>query len=96
LSLQVVEGGCNEKSQDSVGDYCRPDLAGAPMSLVLGGMHLYKNKKEDIDRIITQLLEMGVQQIGACHCSGDTAIAAVCETFGDNFVEVAVGTRVEV
>ncbi len=72
------------------------DLAGAPMSLVLGGFHLYKDKKEDIDRVITQLFELEVQRIGACHCTGDDAIAAIREAFGENFVDVAVGTRIEV
>jgi len=72
------------------------DLTGAPMALVLGGLHLFRKKKEAIDRVIADLLELGVQRIGASHCTGDVAIAAIREAFGDDFVEIGVGTRIEI
>jgi len=72
------------------------DLTGAPMALVLGGFHLFRKKKEAIDRVIADLLELGVQRIGASHCTGDVAIAAIREAFGDDFVEIGVGTRIEI
>ena len=72
------------------------DLAGAPMALVLGGFHLFRKKKEGIDRVIADLLELGVQRIGAGHCTGDVGIAAIREAFGDDFVEIGVGTRIEI
>ena len=69
------------------------DLAGSPMDLVLGGFHLFREKKEAIDCVIANLRELGVRRIGACHCTGDAAIAAIREAFGDDFVKVQVGTR---
>ena len=72
------------------------ELAGAPMALVLGGFHLFREKKEAIDCVIADLLELGVRRIGASHCTGDVAIAAIREAFGDNFVEIGVGTRIEI
>lgn len=71
-------------------------LAGAPMALVLGGFHLFRKKKEAIDCVIADLLELGVRRVGASHCTGDTAIAAIRDAFGDNFVEIGVGTRIEI
>ncbi|MCK5245962.1 MBL fold metallo-hydrolase, partial [Candidatus Bipolaricaulota bacterium] len=72
------------------------ELAGAPMSLVLGGFHLFRHKNDDIERVITQLTDLGVQRIGACHCTGEDAIAAIREAWGEGFLEISVGTRVEV
>ena len=72
------------------------DLASAPMSLVLGGFHLFREKKETVDCVIADLLKLGVRRVGASHCTGDAAIAAIREAFGDNFVEISVGTRIEI
>lgn len=72
------------------------DLVGAPMSLVLGGFHLFPEKKQTIDCVAANLLELGVQRVGACHCTGDKGIAAIREAFGDRFVDIGVGTRLEI
>lgn len=72
------------------------DLAGTPMALVLGGFHLFREKKEAVDCVIADLLELGIRRVGASHCTGDVAIAAIREAFGDNFVEIGVGTRIEI
>lgn len=72
------------------------DLAGAAMALVLGGFHLFREKKETIDCVVADLLKLGVRRVGASHCTGDVAIAAISEAFGDNFVEIDVGTRIEI
>lgn len=72
------------------------DLAGAAMALVLGGFHLFREKMETIDCVVADLLKLGVRRVGASHCTGDVAIAAISEAFGDNFVEIDVGTRIEI
>jgi len=71
------------------------DIAGAPMSLVLGGFHLFNRKADEIARVITQLTNLGVRKMGPCHCSGDEAITAVREAWGEDFLEVSVGTRID-
>jgi len=71
------------------------DLAGAPMSLVLGGFHLFNRKADEIERVIAQLTNLGVRKMGPCHCSGDEAITAVREAWGEDFLEVSVGTRID-
>lgn len=69
-------------------------LAGAPMELVLGGFHLFREKKEAIDYVIADLRELGVQRVGASHCTGDAAIAAIQKAYGDDFVKIQVGARI--
>lgn len=72
------------------------ELAGAPMALVLGGFHLFNKKKEEIDRVIADLRELGVRRVGAGHCTGDAAVAAFREAYGDDFVGIQVGTQMVV
>lgn len=72
------------------------DLAGAPMSLVLGGFHLFRETKRDIDLVVAELLHLGVRGIGACHCTGDAGIDALRAAFGERFVELAAGTRLQI
>ncbi|MCK5827028.1 MBL fold metallo-hydrolase [Candidatus Bipolaricaulota bacterium] len=72
------------------------DLAGAPMALVLGGFHLFKRKADEIERVITQLTDLGVRKMGACHCTGEGAIAALREAWGEDFVGISVGSRIEI
>ena len=72
------------------------DLAGVPMALVLGGFHLFREKKEAIDCVIADLLELSIGRIGPCHCTGGAAIATIREVFGDDYIEMGVGTRIEI
>ena len=72
------------------------ELAGEPMELILGGFHLFRENAAAIDRVIDDLRKLGVQRVGACHCTGDVAISAMREAFGENFVETEAGTRIEV
>ena len=72
------------------------ELAGAPMSLVLGGFHLFNRKADEIERVIAQLTNLGVQKIGACHCSGDEAMAALRDAWGKDFLEISVGSRIDI
>ncbi len=70
-------------------------LAGAPLSLIVGGFHLYKEKRQAIERIALDLVELGVRRVGACHCTGDEATSILRDAYGAGFVDVAVGTRIE-
>ncbi|MBU1050789.1 MBL fold metallo-hydrolase [Candidatus Bipolaricaulota bacterium] len=72
------------------------ELAGASMSLVIGGLHLFDHKPDDIERVVTQLVDLGVQRVGACHCTGDKALVALHEALGDGFVDVSVGSRIQI
>jgi len=72
------------------------ELAGTPMALVIGGFHLFDHTDDDTGRVIEQLTNLGVQQIGACHCIGDEAMTAMHEAWGENFIDISVGTTIAV
>jgi len=59
--------------------------------LVLGGFHLLDLSDSQIQRIIQQFRELGVQKVGASHCTGDRAIQLFKEAYREDFVPIGVG-----
>ena len=70
------------------------DLAGEPLHLVLGGFHLYKKNKPEVEEIGVALKRFGVKKIAPCHCTGENAIKILRESFGSDSLEVLVGTEI--
>lgn len=64
--------------------------------LVLGGFHLCWMNSLQIEEIIEGLKEEGVGMVAPCHCSGTLARNLFKEEYGDNFIQVGVGSKLEV
>jgi 7,8-dihydropterin-6-yl-methyl-4-(beta-D-ribofuranosyl)aminobenzene 5'-phosphate synthase len=64
------------------------------VALVLGGFHLGSSSEEEIGRIINALKALGVRRIGPCHCTGERAMRAFSEAYGDAFIQVGAGKRI--
>jgi 7,8-dihydropterin-6-yl-methyl-4-(beta-D-ribofuranosyl)aminobenzene 5'-phosphate synthase len=67
------------------------ELRKEPIQLVLGGFHLMEHKAPEIEKIISRFRALGVQSVGATHCTGDEAIAMMRRAYGQNFVELGAG-----
>jgi metal-dependent hydrolase (beta-lactamase superfamily II) len=46
--------------------------------------------------IAAQLKDLGIRQLGPCHCTGERAIAILAEEFSDCYIDVRAGTKVEI
>ena len=64
--------------------------------LVLGGFHLLEKSEKEIQEIIKKFKKLGVQRVGATHCTGDKAISLFKRAFGDNYVQMGVGKVVRI
>jgi 7,8-dihydropterin-6-yl-methyl-4-(beta-D-ribofuranosyl)aminobenzene 5'-phosphate synthase len=71
-------------------------LADEEVYLVLGGFHLGGTSTAEIRRIVEDFQQLGVQRVAPCHCSGDVARRLFGETYGEDFIPVGVGSRVQV
>jgi 7,8-dihydropterin-6-yl-methyl-4-(beta-D-ribofuranosyl)aminobenzene 5'-phosphate synthase len=58
---------------------------------VMGGFHLLEHNDAAIAEIVARFRELGVQKVGATHCTGDKAIAAFRKAYGTNFIEMGAG-----
>jgi len=59
--------------------------------MVLGGFHLMNKNEQEMNDIINQLKELGVQKCGATHCTGDKQIQMFKEAFGEDYITMGVG-----
>ncbi len=66
---------------------------GGQVHAVLGGFHMVGMDRAGIERAIRGLKDLGVQLVGASHCSGDRAREAMREAFGDGYLDIGVGAR---
>lgn len=64
--------------------------------LVFGGFHLMRHSEKQVKEIIKEFKNLGVKQCGATHCTGDKAIAAFKDAFGENYVQMGVGKVIEI
>ena len=59
--------------------------------LVMGGFHLTGAPQSQINNIAEGLLQLGVEKVAPCHCSGDVARRLFGDYFGDNYIDCGAG-----
>ncbi len=70
------------------------NLTGGAIYAALGGFHLKDSWATDINFTIARLKELGLRQVGPCHCSGEEARGRMADAFGDDYLSLNVGTRI--
>jgi 7,8-dihydropterin-6-yl-methyl-4-(beta-D-ribofuranosyl)aminobenzene 5'-phosphate synthase len=64
--------------------------------LVLGGFHLCWMNAWQIEGIVDGIKKEGVKRVAPCHCSGDLARRLFERAYGENFIPVGVGKKIEI
>ncbi len=59
---------------------------------VMGGFHLGGESQSRLESIVSDFRKLGVQYVGPCHCSGDTARQVFQKEYQNKFIPVGVGT----
>jgi 7,8-dihydropterin-6-yl-methyl-4-(beta-D-ribofuranosyl)aminobenzene 5'-phosphate synthase len=67
--------------------------SGSPINEVLGGFHMGSASDRQIDAVIKELRQAGIQQVAPCHCSGDRARDRTKKAFGEGDLPSGVGAR---
>jgi 7,8-dihydropterin-6-yl-methyl-4-(beta-D-ribofuranosyl)aminobenzene 5'-phosphate synthase len=62
---------------------------------VTGGFHLGGMSEPQLREIINDFRKLGVKHVGPCHCSGDLARRMFKQEYGDGYMNVGVGRRIE-
>lgn len=103
LSL-VVEGktglavvlGCAHSGLVNILNHVRNLLPNIPIKAVIGGTHLGLSSEEQMSATIEAMTVMGIEKVGASHCTGLAGSARLREALGDSFFFAGVGTVLEV
>jgi 7,8-dihydropterin-6-yl-methyl-4-(beta-D-ribofuranosyl)aminobenzene 5'-phosphate synthase len=88
----VVITGCAHPGVVNMAEAARRHT-GRPVYAVLGGFHMGGASVDEINRVVRDLREMGVQQVAPCHCSGDKARRLMKEAFGEGYLLSGVGAQ---
>jgi len=67
----------------------------APISLIVGGIHLMDANADRIDRTIDQLKSFEINKFALCHCTGTQAMMRLYDAFGNKLLFNYVGTQIE-
>ena len=63
--------------------------------LVMGGFHLGAMRKAQLEEIIANFRELGVEKVGPCHCTGELARQTFRREYDNDFLDVGVGRLIE-
>jgi 7,8-dihydropterin-6-yl-methyl-4-(beta-D-ribofuranosyl)aminobenzene 5'-phosphate synthase len=89
-----VLSACSHAGIVNVLHHARASFPDVPLHAVLGGLHLSGTNEKIIPETIDALKGFGLARIGAGHCTGWRAMAALGQAFGDEVLAPsAVGKR---
>jgi len=96
LVLESTDGlhivvGCSHPGIVVIVERVREMFPEAPIAFVGGGFHLRSTGEEEIRKIADALERLGVQKIGASHCTGGPAVEIFRDRWGENFVSFDLG-----
>ena len=72
------------------------ELFDGAVSLVMGGFHLADKGEAQLDGILASFRELGVEYVAPSHCTGERAIAAFSDEYGEDFVLSGAGSIIKV
>lgn len=70
------------------------DASGKDVHAVFGGFHMGGFKSGEISAVIDGLKALGAKRPGPCHCSGDRTRKMMRKAFADDYLDLAVGSRI--
>lgn len=90
----VVFSACSHAGIVNVLTHAQQTYAGVPLHAVIGGLHLSGANEKIIPETVEALRGFSLATIGAGHCTGWRAMAALSTAFGDKVLAPsAVGKR---
>ncbi len=63
--------------------------------LVMGGFHLFEEDIRNIELIVTEFKNIGVEKVAPTHCSGPKAEEIFAREYGERFLEVKAGKTIK-
>lgn len=86
----LVISGCAHPGMEQIVAHVKTHL-GKNIDLAVGGFHLMYANAAQIEASIKKLRHLGVKQVIPTHCTGDQAITAFRQAYGNGYIEGGVG-----
>lgn len=91
-----VMTGCSHPGILEILGKIKEGFPGEKIYSVFGGFHLNDKDEDFIDQVVEGFQEMGVEKVGASHCSGDKAEELFRNKYKNDFIDVKAGMTIEV
>jgi 7,8-dihydropterin-6-yl-methyl-4-(beta-D-ribofuranosyl)aminobenzene 5'-phosphate synthase len=92
----VVITGCAHPGIVNIVRKAHSAFPAEPVYLVMGGFHLRGLSSGEISGIVAAFKKLGVQKVAPCHCSGDQAREMFKKAYGQDYVEMGVGGKIDI
>ncbi len=69
-------------------------IKGESPHLILGGFHLGSSSREEINGVLEEFEQFGVERIAPTHCTGNKAINIIEREYGNGFLQFGAGEEV--
>ena len=92
----VVITGCAHPGIIEILQKAKEQFPDEKIYLAIGGFHLYHQTQSEINNKINEMTNMGIINVGPCHCSGDNARNLFSEVYSDNYIEIGVGSIIQI
>ncbi len=90
----VLIAGCSHPTIEAIVEATKA-ATGKPVHLILGGLHLFPAKDDQVKAIAVSLRDRWkVDFIAPSHCTGERPFGILKETFGDKYVYAGLGSTV--
>jgi 7,8-dihydropterin-6-yl-methyl-4-(beta-D-ribofuranosyl)aminobenzene 5'-phosphate synthase len=91
----VIVLGCAHRGMINTIYHAQKITGVSEVQAVIGGSHLIGASEERLWQSIAALKEIGIQKLGLCHCTDLPFISVLAQEFGEGFLFVKAGTRIE-
>ena len=72
------------------------EMTGEPPYLVMGGFHLLKSPRKEIEAVIEGLIALGVRKVSPTHCTGALGMVMFREAYGEDCLDGGLGAVIEI
>ncbi|MEA3493003.1 MAG: MBL fold metallo-hydrolase [Candidatus Margulisiibacteriota bacterium] len=90
-----VMTGCSHPGILKILGKIKEGFPGEKIYSVFGGFHLNDKGEDFIEKVVEGFREMGVEKVGASHCSGDKAEELFRNKYKNDFIDVKAGMTIE-
>ena len=90
----VVITGCAHPGIEKIVKQAQETFA-EPVHLVMGGFHLRSKSETEIETLLTEFRNLGIERVGPSHCTGDLARRMFAAEYGQDYIQVGVGKIIE-
>lgn len=92
----VIFNSCSHGGADNIICEVQDTWPGKPICALIGGLHLFRSKEEEVRALARGLCETGVRHVCTGHCTGDAAMDILREELGDIVEEFYTGFEVTI